>query len=103
MIETTMSISISVKPRRSLPLRVRGSIASLIHAVGIDVEHVLSAPGVGLGVVLHAAFSPLPRAGHRIERHPAQEFHFLIHLVGDLDTLDQNFQSLGVAFGSYLE
>src|SRR5258708_5339070 len=94
MIETTMSISIKVKPRRSLPLRVSGSIASLIHAVGVDVEPVLPAPGVGFGIVLHAAFSPLPRAGHRIERNPAQELHFLVDLVSDLDTLHQDFQRL---------
>src|SRR5215813_13266534 len=103
MIETTMRISISVKPRRLLPLRVRGSIASLIHAVSIDVEHVLPAPGVGFGIVLHDAFSPLPCAGHRIERNPAQEFDFLIHLVGELDTLHQAFQRLGVAFRSYFQ
>src|SRR5437762_3458057 len=103
MIETTIRISISVKPRRCLPLGVGSSIASLIVAVGIDAEHVLPAPGGGLRIVLHAALSPIARVGHRVERDAAQEFYFLVHLVGNLDALDEDFQRFGITFGSHLE
>src|SRR5713226_5529015 len=94
MIETTMRISISVKPRRCLPLGVGRSIASLIVAVGIDAEHVLPAPGGGFRIVLHAALSPIACVGHRVERDAAQEFYFLVHQV---------FQCFGITFGSHLE
>src|ERR1700730_3865638 len=90
MIETTIRISISVNPRRCLPLRIGCTIASLIKGVGIDVKHVLPAPGGGLGIVLHTALSPVPRVSHRIERNPTQEFDFLVNLVGDLDPLHQD-------------
>src|SRR5437667_4634340 len=92
MIETTMRISISVNPRRRLPLRIRCSIAGLIHAVRVDAKYVLPAPGGGLGIVLHAALSPVLAVGHRIDRNAAQEFDLLIHLVGDLDAVHQDFQ-----------
>src|SRR5260370_42375945 len=102
-IETTIRISISVKPRRCLPLRVGCSIASLIVAVGIDAEHVLPAPGGGFRIVLHAALPPIFTVGHRVERNFAQEFYFLVHLVGDLHALDKNLQRFGITFGPYLE
>src|SRR6266478_4920348 len=103
MIDTTISISISVKPRRCLPLGVGSSIASLIVAVGIDAEHVLPAPGGGFRIVLHATLSPIARVGHGVERDAAQKFYFLIHLVGDLDPLHQDLQRFGITFGAHLE
>src|ERR1700738_137037 len=90
MIETTIRISISVNPRRALlPFGIGSSIASLFKAVGIHVEHVLPAPGRRLRIVLHAALSPVPSIGHWVKRDPPQEFHFLVHLVRDLDALHQ--------------
>src|SRR5260370_25413880 len=87
MIETTMRISISVKRRRCLPLRVGCSIASLIVAVGIDAEHVLPAPGGGFRIVLHASLPPIFTVGHRVVRNFSQEFYFLVYLFGDLHAL----------------
>src|SRR6266478_10036378 len=103
MIDTTISISISVKPRRCLPLGVGRSIASLIVTVGIDAEHVLPAPGGGFRIVLHAALPPITAVGHGVERNAAQEFYFLVHLVGDLDALYQDLQCFGITFGPHLE
>src|SRR5229473_2155859 len=88
MIETTIRISISVKPRR-LPLRVCRSIASLVVGIGVDIEHILSAPGGGFRVVLHAALSPVAGIGHGVLRDAAQEFYFLVYLVGDLHAFHQ--------------
>src|SRR5262245_8004726 len=102
-IETTINISISVKPRLCLPLGIGCSIASLIHTGGVDGEYVLPAPSVGLGVVLHAAFPPFPCVGHRIQGNSSQEFYFLVHLVGDLDAFHQDFQRLGIALCPYFE
>src|SRR5262245_23783251 len=97
-IETTMRISTSVKPRL-LPLRIGCSISSLVHRSGVNVEHILPAPGVGLGIVLHAPFSPILAVRHGINGNPAQELDLLVHLVGDLDTVNQDVQRLGIAFG----
>src|SRR5882757_6083563 len=102
MIETTMRISIRVKPCR-LPLRVCCSIASLVVGFGIDGEHVLPAPGGGSRIVLHAALSPVAAVGHRVQGNAPQEFYFLVHLVGDLHAFNQDFQRFGIAFSAYFE
>src|SRR5258706_11063763 len=103
MIETTMRISISVNPTRRLPLRIGHSIASLLHGGGIDVEHILAAPGHRLGVILHAALAPITSIGHGIERDSSQELHLLVDLVGDFHAFDQNLQRLGISFSPYLQ
>src|SRR5579862_9062918 len=89
IIETTIRISISVNPRRASPLRVGRSIGGLIHAGSVDIEHILTAPGGGFGLVLHTAFSPVASVGHRVERNAAEEFYLLVDLVRDLHAIDE--------------
>src|ERR1044072_1196147 len=102
-IETTMRISTRAKPRFLLPLRIGSSIASPLHGRGVNVEHILTAPGVRLGIVLHAALSPLPAVGHGIDGNPPQKFDLLVDLVGDPAACHQDFQRLGITFGPDLE
>src|SRR5579872_4793541 len=106
-METTIRISISVKPRRltkaASPLRVWRSIASLLVAGSVNIEHILTAPGSGFRIVLHAALAPFARVGHRIERNSAQKFYFLVRLVGDLHAFHQNLQSLRITLGTDFE
>src|SRR5262249_42937901 len=67
MVMTTIN-STKVKPRRRLPLGIGRSIGCLFGSFGIHVEDVLTAPTVGLGVVLRAPQPPLLLAGKRVFR-----------------------------------
>src|SRR5258706_41084 len=72
MIETTMSISISVKPRCPLPLRVGFAVQALLVAAAADlVDPRLGRVDTSQGV-FHFDFPALIAAGHLIERNFTQ-------------------------------
>src|ERR1700722_17824121 len=82
MIAITMISSISVYPRRadlvdsfsmSLPLRIGSSIARPLHALGVDVEHILPGPAIRFGIVLRAALAPVVGPRHGIDGNAAQK------------------------------
>ncbi len=58
-------------------------------ALGVDVEDVLPAAAVGVGLVLVGAQAPVGGAGHGIDRDGAQEADFF---VLDVDAVDQRLQ-----------
>src|SRR6478609_8284734 len=74
MMAITTINSISVKPRRQLPFRIRFAIAVFIHGFREHIENVLPTPGIRSGFVLHAALSPFEIAGHRVLRNAPQKF-----------------------------
>src|SRR5438445_175629 len=84
---TTIS-SINVKPRRALPLRIRFPIAVLVHGFRVNVEDVLAAPGIGSGLILHAALSPIGIVRHRIFWDAPEEFE-LAALPAPADSVGQ--------------
>ena len=55
--------------------------------LGVDVEYALSAPGVGVGIVLHRPHAPLFALGHGVYRDRTQKTDFLAALR--FDSLDQ--------------
>src|SRR5690349_14147207 len=96
MAITTIS-SMSVKPRRHLPLRIWFTIAVSIHGFREHIENILAAPGIRGRLVLHAALAPFGIAGHRILRNPPQKFELsglsiATDGVSQLDAFDQNLE-----------
>src|SRR6266849_7457973 len=102
MMDITMSSSINVKPKierrrrgepppfcasGNLPLRIRSSIRCSVGALGVNVEQVLAAPAVGLGIILCAALTPIRRIRHGVLRDAPQKTDFLVHLSGQLDAV----------------
>src|ERR1700719_4844096 len=88
MIAITIISSTSVNPKRRLfmnsPLPVGCSIARLVHALGVDLEHILAAPGLRFRIVASASKTPLEGPGHGVLRNPPQVFDFLVHRAGGL-------------------
>src|ERR1035438_8803986 len=81
----------------TLPLGVGFSIAVSLRGFAIDVVNVISAPGLRLDVVLHAAETPLFGFGERISRDEAQKLDFLAVGALRLDALHQDVQRFGIA------
>src|ERR1700730_12996377 len=83
MIAITIMSSTSVNPNLRLlmnsPLRVGRSVAPLVRALGVDVEHVLPAPSLPFRIVASAAKAPVVGVGHRIFGNPPQIFDLLVH------------------------
>src|ERR1700677_519856 len=95
MLMTTIS-SIRVKPRcrercliESSPGLVLRAIQASTFGLGVNVEDVVSAPGVRVRIILHGTHSPLILAGHGVNRDVPQEAHLLT--IG-IDTLDQGIE-----------
>ena len=63
-------------------------------ALGVDVEDVLAAEGVGVGVVLIGAEAPFGGAGHGVDGDAAKEFDLF---VLDVDAVDEGFEVGGIA------
>src|SRR5215475_12247676 len=61
-----------------LPCGVFRSVDCGSSALGVDVEDVLAAEGVGVYVVLVGAEAPLGGAGHGVDGDAAKELHLLI-------------------------
>src|SRR5690349_12624376 len=96
MIAITIISSTSVNPNRRLfmrsPLRVGRPVARFVHALGVDIEHVLPAPGLPLRIVASAAQTPVVGVGHRIFRNPPQVFDLLVHRSSGLYAIHQLLQ-----------
>src|SRR5271154_6377153 len=110
MIAITIISSMKVKPKRrredssrgfmsASPFAIRCSIARFIHALGIDVEHVLAAPGLRRGIITIAPEAPLIVVGHGVFGNAAQILHLLVHRSGGLDPIHQLLQALGIVVG----
>src|ERR1700686_2390688 len=88
MIAITIISSTSVNPKRRLlmnsPLPVGRSVARLVQALGINLEHILPAPGLSFRIVASAAKTPVVRLGHGVLRNPPQVFDLLVHRTGGL-------------------
>src|ERR1700678_195202 len=107
MIAMTIISSMRVKPKRrrlepagrvmtGSPFGIVSSIARLVHALGVHVENVLSAPRLGVRVVPVASQPPLVGVGHGVLRYAAQVFHFLVHRPGCFDSVHQLFQTFRI-------
>src|SRR5713101_4414228 len=59
-----------------VPVQIRSSIRRLFGALGVNIEDILAAPTHGLGIILHAALSPVGGIGHGIFGNSAQEANF---------------------------
>src|SRR5882757_9398957 len=76
-----------------LPCGIFGSVECGALALGVDVEYVLAAEGVGVGVVLIGAEAPFGGAGHGVEGDAAKELDLL---VLNVDAVDQGFEVWGI-------
>src|SRR6266508_5786446 len=94
MSDITTISSMSVNPRRAcLPVTVLRSIEGGAITLRVDVEHVLSAPRCGVGLVLVRAQSPLAAVGHRVRGDPPQVFQLSAgRVVGGGDAFDQRLE-----------
>ena len=72
-----------------LPCGVLCSVEGGAGALGVDVEDVLAAEGVGVGVVLIGAEAPFGGAGHGVDGDAAEELDLL---VLNLDAVDEGFE-----------
>src|SRR5271163_3285374 len=97
MTAMTIISSISVKPNRrrvetgwalanASPFRIGRSIARLVHALGVHIEYILTAPGLRSGIVTIASKTPVVRIGHGVLRDAPQVFHLLVHRPGGFDS-----------------
>ena len=77
-----------------LPCGVLRSVECGSGALGMDVEYVLAAEGVGVGVVLIGAESPFGGAGHGVDGDAAKELDLFVLYV---DAVDQGFKVRGIA------
>src|SRR5215510_7436747 len=100
---TTITIisSSRVKPawrsRRALPVTVLASVQGLARDLGVDVVHVVPAPGVLVGGVLVAAQAPFLAAGHGIDGDAPQPAALhAVHAADGDAALHQQVQALGV-------
>src|SRR6266702_3768059 len=76
-----------------LPCGVFCSVECGVVALGVDVEDVLAAEGVGVGVVLVGAEAPLGGPSHRVDGDAAEELHFF---ALNFDAVDEGFEVGGV-------
>src|SRR5580698_10355814 len=72
-----------------LPCVVLRPVESSAVALGVNIEDVLAAEGVGVGVVLVGAEAPFGGAGHGIDGDAAKELDLLIL---NLNAVDQGFE-----------
>src|ERR1700736_1078642 len=77
-----------------LPCGVFCSVECSALALAVDVEYVLAAEGVRVGVVLIGAKAPIGGAGHGIDWDAAEEFNLF---VLNVDAVDQGFEVRGIA------
>src|SRR5882757_11305102 len=77
-----------------LPCGIFRSVECGALALGVDVEYVLAAEGVGVGVVLIGAEAPFGGAGHGVEGDAAKELDVF---VLNVDAVDQSFKIRGIA------
>src|SRR5208283_3793615 len=97
MIAMTIISSISVKPQTCLPIRIGRAIRRFLRGFGIDVEYVLTAEALGLGIVLVASHSPVRRFGEGVAGNAAQEADLsALGVVGELDPLYEHIQAVGI-------
>src|SRR5712692_9953114 len=106
MIAITIISSISVKPKRRRPpeaaamrlspLRIGCSISRLVHALGVNVEYILAAPGLRLRVIARAAHAPLAGIGHGVFGNAAQIMNLLVHRTHGLHAFHQLVQRFGI-------
>src|ERR1700737_3180927 len=93
MIAITIISSTNVNPNRRLfmdsPLRIGRSIPRLVHALGVDVEQVLPAPGLPLRIVASAPHAPVVRVGDGIFGNPPQVFDLLVDGASRLHAIHQ--------------
>src|ERR1700722_7353816 len=100
-IAMTIISSTMVKPnslrRIFLPVGIFRPIRRRLRTLGVNIKNVLAAPTVGGRIVFGAAHAPVGGVGEGIFRDAPEEFDFLVHLAGQLHTLDQHFELLGVS------
>src|SRR5215469_11744606 len=108
MIEITIIISISVKPRSSagrlrflssitlimLPILVLSSVQACAVCLAVNIKNVLAAPGFRRGIVAGRTQSPLIVSSHGINGNAAQEPQLL---PLDVYSLDQGIQIRRIA------
>src|SRR5258708_32846561 len=99
---TTKKMGCGVTTKRSgrrglgecLPCGVLRSVECGSCALGVDVEDVLAAEGVRVGVVLVGAEAPFGGAGPGVDGDAAEECDLL---VLNVNSVDQGFVDCGVA------
>src|SRR5271165_60456 len=98
----TTTISMSVNPRwprldlRSiprfapfLPVFVLRVVESRVLRLGVHIEDVLLAPGIGIRIVLHGTHPPLRLSSHGIDGNLAEELELF---ALDVDSFHQGFE-----------
>src|SRR5215472_14818448 len=78
-----------------LPIFIFRAVEGCALGLGVDIENALSAPGVGVGIVLHGAHAPFLAVRHRICRDRTEKAVFLASLA--LDALDQRLEVWGIS------
>src|SRR5256885_14306823 len=77
IIVITIISSRRVKPWDLLPVFIFRPIERSSLRLRIDIENILTTPGVVLGIVLIGTQSPFGGVGHRIGRYASQKLQFL--------------------------
>src|SRR5436190_8020482 len=94
--------SMIVKPR--LPVLVLRPIKRSPVRGRADVEHILPAPGGGVGVVLVRPQAPFGRLDHRVDRYASQEPDFATgHIVRGRYAFDQRLQRFRIPLAAGLD
>src|ERR1700722_5924369 len=106
MIAMTIISSTMVKPdsprRIFLPVGIFRPIRRRLRALGVNVKNVLPAPAIGRRIVLRTAHAPVDRVSEGIFGDAPEESDFLVYLAGQLHSLDQRFQLVGIPIGVQL-
>src|ERR1019366_1302434 len=83
-----------------LPVLVLRAVERGTFRLGVDIEHALSAPGIGVRIVLHRAHAPLFALGHGVYRNRTQEADLLATLR--FNSLGQFLKRRGIVLGVHL-
>src|ERR1700746_3911640 len=70
-----------VRAAGHLPVFIFRAVEACALRFGVDVEDVLSAPGIGIGIILHRSQAPFFTVGHGVCRDRTQETVFLAGLA----------------------
>src|SRR6266567_6646745 len=76
-------------PSTQLPVLILGAVERDAGRLGVNIENIVTVPGVGRGIVLHGTQSPLGIAGHGIYRNVAQELQLF---AVDVHSVDERIQ-----------
>src|SRR6186713_675088 len=87
------------KESARLPVLIACAVVGDTARLAVDLENVLSSPGLRCGFVLVGAHAPVVRIGHGIERDLPQKLDVFAGLANKLNALNQSVQRLRISLG----